>query len=137
MKWFLRSLFKKSPTIRKGPAAKRRVPLDIESLEDRVVPVTIVWDNELNERAAESDFAQAFLTQQRQAIDVVTQALHTWEKIVVHFPNTNPRLANDTVRLKIMAKPNAATAMGHGGKFDNRNPFPDGSPPPPRLGRRS
>jgi hypothetical protein len=127
-------------------AGKTRTRPVLERLEDRVVPVTIMWDN-LNmpstggpghaplppESSNTSDFAQAFGTNQTKAIQIVNEALTDWGKVITSFNGKNPDAVTvngtETIHIQIFAAP---AVVGHpggsgSGGFGSNFGQPDGS----------
>jgi hypothetical protein len=68
------------------PRPKERRPrLQVESLEDRVVPSTIVWANE----STDTTFAAVYGTNAARARAIIHQAMSTWEGVIANFNYAN------------------------------------------------
>jgi hypothetical protein len=121
-RWLLSVLakFKRSGGRHPSPPRRRAQPR-VERLEDRLVPVTIVWAN----AAAAAGFG-LFGTQAGQARALVQQAIIDWENVIVSFNGKNANFPDDVVNMKVFVQ--ADRGFSSGGFFDGvRNVLPDGS----------
>jgi hypothetical protein len=112
--------FKKSVGRHPSPPRRRARPR-VERLEDRLVPVTIVWTN-----AAADDAGFSLFGNQAGARALVQQAIIDWENVIVSFNGKNANFPNDVVNMKVFVQ--ADRGFSSGGFFDGvRNVLPDGS----------
>ncbi len=88
------------------PAVRRRPAL--ECLEDRLVPVTIVWAN-ADKDAGFGMFGPQLALQARGAVQ---QAIIDWENVIVSFGGKNANFPKDVVKLKVFVQPGS---VSHGG----------------------
>lgn len=64
---------------------QRHRRLEVEALEDRVVPSTITWVNRGNALSDSDNFASVFGAQAETARRVVDAAINAWERVITDF----------------------------------------------------
>jgi hypothetical protein len=107
---------------RAGSRPRRRARLCLERLEDRLVPVAIVWTN-VNTDAGFSLFGN----QAALARNLVGQAIIDWENVIVSFNGKNANFPNDQANIKVFIQL-GNSQLSSGGFFDGVvNKLPDGS----------